>query len=324
METVFLDLECAATANIDIYEFDFLLTKREKELTRQHKQVVGNSDGDTIKSRCCCYVPPDYDDFMVRKGAEIIRNKFRNIHPAYEVFMQWREYELIQENIQQKEDKVAQKIDGENFNNSQYLNKRERKCLWLYGNSLVQSNWNGTHNERGFIELLKQNNDKNDDKKVVCSPMMKKFQLQFQTEMKEYKEKANALRLMEKKIEIRDDAKSAYKSEEDFIDDHLDTLYRSVHYNPVNYGHVDWSLLHHACEVERKYNKYNGIVLYSSYYCYVKNNGRRLFPDYAKMNEDEEKDIADWYRYCIEYTPWSYTEMFKSTLIINHVNLPIP
>ena len=147
METVFLDLECAATANIDIYEFDFLLTKREKELTRQHKQVVGNSDGDKNKSRCC-YVPPDYDDFMVRKGAEIIRNKFRNIHPAYEVFMQWREYELIQENIQQKEDKVAQKIDGENFNNSQYLNKRERKCLWLYGNSLVQSNWNGTHNER--------------------------------------------------------------------------------------------------------------------------------------------------------------------------------
>jgi len=332
METVFLDLECAA--NVDIYEFDFLLKKREKELMRQHKQVVGNSDGDKIKSRCC-YVPPDYDDFMARKGAEIIRNKRRNIHPAYEVFMQWREHELIQENIKQEEYNLADTIDSEYRRTRQYLNKREEKCLWLYGKNRNQNFWypGSTHIERGFIELLnKQNNDKKGTQKV-CSPLMKKFQLRFQTEMNDYKRKANALRLMEKKIEIRDDAKSAYKSEEDFIDDHLDNLYRSVHYNPVNYGHADRSFLHQVCEYELKYNNINDVVLYSSY-CRCrrignskpgkkmggrgpkKNNGRRLFPDYARMNEDEEKDIANSFMWV--------TEMFKSTLIINHVNLPIP
>lgn len=272
METVSLDLECAA--NVDIYELDFLLLKkREKELMIQHKQVVGNSDGDKIKSRCC-YVPPDYDDFMARKGAEIIRNKRRNIHPAYEVFMQWREFELIQENIKQEEVNLADKIGSEYLSTRQYLNKREIECLRLYGKSRVQNFWypGSTHIERGFIELLnKQNNDKKGIKKV-CSPLMKKYQLRFQTEMNDYKQKANALRLMEKKIEIRDDAKSAYKSaksayksEEDFIDDHLDNLYRSVHYNPVNYGHADRSFLHQVCEYERKYNNINDVVLYSSY-----------------------------------------------------------
>jgi hypothetical protein len=55
---------------------------------------------EVTKQKICCdngkiHIPPNYDDFMVCKGVEVT-------HPAFEVFMEWRELKIVEDDIDRK------------------------------------------------------------------------------------------------------------------------------------------------------------------------------------------------------------------------------
>ena len=147
----------------------------------------------------------------------------------------------------------------------------------------------------------------------------------WEERMEIYKKRAHRIRLLQKKDEIRRDAKKACSScgdVEDAVAEHLDHLYEAINHNPVNYGCTRYRDLHPIARI-LGCNSFNWTGLYPEFnpsrswtllYAHFHRN-RRLFPNLTLIEKREKIQCHDCEADTIE---------FSSNLLITHQNLPIP
>ena len=306
----------------DFDYFDSLLELRRQEVERQKTRSYAD------------YMPPDYNDFKVWKGVEKINNVMKKLHPAYEVFMEWREGEMIKENIEAERRWAL--LEGLHH---------KRECFWdriqrLKGSTLRRHYANYTHysdpritasesyydkyagflygeNYEYYFDKFGKKQDR-DPYLLMCwetrIPQTKYYQRRCKKKIKKYKKRAHAIRLLQKKDEIRKDAKTVFGScgdAEDAIANHLDSLYHSIHHCPVNYGRIHYDAF---CGYWDNWSDYfppsEPPLLYSDL---IRHN-RQYFPTLTEVELREARQYED--------IPVSIE--FSSKLLLTHRNLPIP
>lgn len=312
----------------DFDYFDSLLELRRQEVERQNTRSYDD------------YVPPNYNDFKVWKGVEKISSVMKKLHPAYEVFMEWREGELIKENIEAERrwalcvqihgrpeffwDRI-QSLKGSTARHD-YANCDHHKDPRITASESYYDEYAGFlygENHEYYIDKFGKKRDRHPEflkwweREIL--PYTKYCQSGCEEKIKNYKKRAHGIRLLQRKDEIRKDAKTVFGScgdSEDAIADHLDSLYDSVHHNPVNCG----------C---RSYDDLNGWWNKWAHHYSVPTNFRltllysdiiRHNPwDFPTLTTVEQREAT---KYEGEGTPDSIE--FSSKLLLTNRNLPIP
>jgi len=172
--------------------FDYLLNMREMDLARQ--KICGNN-----------YIAPNYDDFILWKGAELIaeRRKKNNTntttHPAFQVFMEWREHEEVKKNIEEERYQIIKMVySGQN---EKRMDKYERKLCRAY-------DFYGSFYETGSATRTKEFWNLLHCKR---SRKMRKLKAYYLKQIEVYKAKAVKIRLSEKKREIQKEAREEFR-----------------------------------------------------------------------------------------------------------------
>ena len=238
----------------------------------------------------------------------------KNLHPAFDVFMQWREDEMVKENIEAERRWALMHGDHCCFwDHIQYV-KDGGMCipnpenLQYYSRVLYDEPF-----DRACCSV-------NEGSNICCN----KCSLRILEKTKNYKKRAHAIRWLQRKEEIQKDAKAAYSScgdVEDDIGEHLESLYQSVHLNPVNYGYSHYDDIFHLWDFvlpkkgdivgRKRRRRRHHVVLYSDMIA----KHPSYFPGLAMVERSEKERYDDCKSDTVE---------FSSKFLITHQNLPIP
>mmetsp|Transcript_29937 Transcript_29937/g.33620 ORF Transcript_29937/g.33620 Transcript_29937/m.33620 type:complete len:338 (+) Transcript_29937:81-1094(+) len=175
--------------------FAYLLNMREIDLAKQ--KICGHN-----------YKAPNYNDFILWKGAELIaerrerNNTNTTTHPAFQVFMEWREHEEVKKNIEVEGYAIIRAVYGANPSPKR-MDKYERKLCSLFDHRRYGSFYEtaSTKRTKEFWDLLNYKK----------SSKMRKLKAYYLKQIELYKAQAKKIRLSEKRREIQQEVREEFR-----------------------------------------------------------------------------------------------------------------
>jgi len=205
-----------------IYGRDYFNDLLEMSKDETRRALLSSSGGEKYIPS---YIPTD---LRILDGIEIMdrKNKKRitHTHPAFEIFMDWRELEIVKENIQKeghtlvlrvfelrkqkeryKEKKKKRTGEGVNRDEKKKEHMLFNKCFLSY----IEERSNDIDRRKRFEKWAIENSRISTKKKSTsqrCHEELEKWILSYRRAIEQYKRNAHLHRFLEKTQEIREEA----------------------------------------------------------------------------------------------------------------------